>query len=129
MFHAIRTTFALSGRSASRYGNITRHTVGSDILLARHGDAIAALRPDRANGHVVAILTDGSLDTAPNLIDPTLTMPGHMSDDVKLIALVSSGTAALALAATIALFAYCSGASPEQLSNLATIMGSATTAM
>jgi hypothetical protein len=47
-------------------------SVGSDILLARHGNAITSMRLDRHNGRVIALLDDGRLDSAPNMIDPAM---------------------------------------------------------
>jgi hypothetical protein len=52
-----------------------RQLVGHDILLARHGNHISTMRVDRAAGRVVAFLDDGSVDSAPNLISPSLVMP------------------------------------------------------
>jgi hypothetical protein len=52
-----------------------RHLVGHDILLARHGNHICSMRVDRGNGCVVALLDDGSVDSAPNLISPGLRLP------------------------------------------------------
>ena len=52
-----------------------RQLVGHDILLARHGNHISSMRVDRSNGRVVALLDDGSLDSAPNLIAPGLQLP------------------------------------------------------
>lgn len=52
-----------------------RQLVGHDILLARHGNHICSMRVDRGNGRVIALLDDGSLDSAPNLISPGLRLP------------------------------------------------------
>ncbi len=52
-----------------------RQLVGHDILLARHGNHISAMRVDRGAGRVIAFLDDGSTDSAPNLITPGLRMP------------------------------------------------------
>jgi hypothetical protein len=52
-----------------------RQLVGHDILLARHGNHISAMRLDRGAGRVIAFLDDGSTDSAPNLITPGLRMP------------------------------------------------------
>jgi len=52
-----------------------RQLVGHDILLARHGNHISSMRVDRSNDRVVALLDDGSLDSAPNLISPNLQLP------------------------------------------------------
>ncbi|WP_125609807.1 hypothetical protein [Specibacter cremeus] len=78
-----------------------RNHVGTDILMARHGHAISSLRLDRRHGQVVAVLADGTMDAAPNLIAPGLRMPGAPepldAEDKKFLRL--SGLAALALAA------------------------------
>ncbi|MGO4189553.1 hypothetical protein [Pseudarthrobacter sp. TAF60_1] len=52
-----------------------RQLVGHDILLARHGNHICSMRLDRGTGRVVALLDDGSVDSAPNLIAPDLRLP------------------------------------------------------
>ncbi|MFP3580165.1 MULTISPECIES: hypothetical protein [unclassified Arthrobacter] len=52
-----------------------RQRVGHDILLARHGNSISTMRLDRANDRVIAMLDDGSWDSAPNLISPSIQMP------------------------------------------------------
>lgn len=52
-----------------------RQRVGHDILLARHGNTISTMRYDRANNQVIAMLDDGSWDSAPNMITPGLEMP------------------------------------------------------
>ncbi|MDI2034950.1 hypothetical protein PJL15_02073 [Paenarthrobacter nitroguajacolicus] len=52
-----------------------RQRVGHDILLARHGNNISTMRYDRANNRIVAMLDDGSWDSAPNMITPDLEMP------------------------------------------------------
>lgn len=66
-----------------------RQLVGHDILLARHGNHISSMRVDRSNGRVVALLDDGSLDSAPNLIAPGLELPqtvrSVLREDWKLL--------------------------------------------
>ncbi|WP_255769715.1 hypothetical protein [Pseudarthrobacter sulfonivorans] len=52
-----------------------RQLVGHDILLARHGNHICSMRVDHGKGRVIALLDDGSVDTAPNLISPDLRLP------------------------------------------------------
>jgi hypothetical protein len=52
-----------------------RQFVGHDILLARHGNHICSMRLDRGAGRVIALLDDGSVDSAPNLIAPDLRLP------------------------------------------------------
>lgn len=102
----------------------TRNNVGSDILLARHGNAISSLRVDSARGQVVAMLADGTFDTAPNLIDPMLHMPGRVSDDAKVITVAFALTAALT-AAVAGVFAHTVlTADPSQMDTLAMILQS-----
>ncbi|MFP3460806.1 hypothetical protein R5O87_08170 [Arthrobacter globiformis] len=76
-----------------------RHLVGHDILLARHGNHISAMRVDRSAGRVIALLDDGSVDSAPNLISPDLQLPDTLKsvirEDWKFLTLVSSGIAAV----------------------------------
>lgn len=66
-----------------------RQLVGHDILLARHGNHISSMRVDRSNDRVVALLDDGSLDSAPNLITPGLQLPqtvrSVLREDWKLL--------------------------------------------
>ncbi len=66
------------------------------------------MKLDRANGLVVAELADGSLDTAPNHIDPQLAAPttvtGSVVMDRQLAAYVAIGfftVMGLALAASM----------------------------
>jgi hypothetical protein len=67
-----------------------RQLVGHDILLARHGNHICSMRVDRGNGRVIALLDDGSVDSAPNLIAPDLRLPDTirrvMREDWKFFA-------------------------------------------
>ena len=76
-----------------------RHRVGHDILLARHGNHICSMRLDRGNGRVVALLDDGSVDSAPNLISPGLRLPDTfqsvLREDWKLFAGLSAAAAGL----------------------------------
>jgi hypothetical protein len=71
-----------------------RHLVGHDILLARHGKHICSMRVDRGNGCVVALLDDGSVDSAPNLISPGLRLPDTFNsvlrEDWKFFAALSA---------------------------------------
>jgi hypothetical protein len=87
-----------------------RQLVGHDILLARHGNHISTMRVDRGAGRVIALLDDGSTDSAPNLITPGLRMPDTvrsvLREDWKLLATVSAccvGLAGLMFAAAVAL--------------------------
>jgi hypothetical protein len=77
----------------------TRQRVGHDILLARHGNAISSMRFDRRTDSVVAVLDDGRVDRAPNLISPDLPQPvgpsGLTADDRKLLGIVSASFAGL----------------------------------
>ena len=71
-----------------------RQLVGHDILLARHGNHICSMRVDRGNGRVVALLDDGTVDSAPNLISPGLRLPDTfrsvMREDWKFFAALSA---------------------------------------
>ena len=87
-----------------------RQLVGHDILLARHGSHICSMRVDRHAGRVVALLDDGSTDSAPNLIAPGLRMPptirSVLRQDWKFFAVVTACTAGFAgvmFAAAVAL--------------------------
>jgi hypothetical protein len=71
-----------------------RQLVGHDILLARHGNHICSMRVDRGNGRVVALLDDGSMDSAPNLIDPALELPATVASVLREDWKVLSGLAA-----------------------------------
>lgn len=108
-----------------------RKCVGTDILLARHGSAIDSMRLDRGRGRVVAVLSDGTTDSAPNLIDPALEMPGRVSDRhiLAVVGAAAMGVTALMVAAA---WIFTSVASPAQLAdlaNFASAMGNYTTAM
>ncbi|MET4096288.1 hypothetical protein ABIB51_003236 [Arthrobacter sp. UYCu712] len=71
-----------------------RQLVGHDILLARHGNHISAMRVDRSAGRVVALLDDGSTDSAPNMISPGLRMPDTvrsvLREDWKFLAVLTA---------------------------------------
>ncbi|EMY34721.1 hypothetical protein D477_008133 [Arthrobacter crystallopoietes BAB-32] len=77
----------------------TRQRVGHDILLARHGNTISSMRLDRRTNSVVAVLDNGTVDRAPNLISPDLPQPvgpsGLTADDRKLLGLVTGAFAGL----------------------------------
>ena len=70
-----------------------RQLVGHDILLARHGNHICSMRVDRGNSRVIALLDDGSMDSAPNLIAPGLRLPETVASvlrgDWKFFAAIS----------------------------------------
>jgi hypothetical protein len=76
-----------------------RHLVGHDILLARHGNHICSMRLDRSAGRVVALLDDGTTDSAPNLISPDLHLPetveGVLREDWKVFTAISAAAAGL----------------------------------
>ena len=87
-----------------------RQLVGHDILLARHGNHITTMRVDRQTDRVIAVLDDGSTDSAPNRISPGLRMPetarSVVRDDWKLFAVVTActtGFAGVMFAAAVAL--------------------------
>ena len=87
-----------------------RQLVGHDILLARHGNHITTMRVDRQADRVIAVLDDGSTDSAPNRISPGLRMPGRarslLRDDWKSFAVVAActgGFAGVMFAAALAL--------------------------
>lgn len=87
-----------------------RQLVGHDILLARHGNHISTMRVDRQAGRVVAYLDDGSVDSAPNLITPGLSMPATvrsvLREDWKFFAAATActtGFAGVMVAAAVAL--------------------------
>lgn len=77
-----------------------RQLVGHDILLARHGNHISAMRVDRQADRVIALLDDGSTDSAPNTVSPGLRMPETMRsvvrDDWKFFAVVTACTTGFA---------------------------------
>ncbi|WP_258803959.1 hypothetical protein [Pseudarthrobacter sp. NS4] len=83
-----------------------RQLVGHDILLARHGNHICSMRVDRSNGTVVALLDDGSVDSAPNLIAPGLQLPetvgSVLREDWKLLTAWAGMAAAMAVLMTAA---------------------------
>jgi hypothetical protein len=83
-----------------------RQLVGHDILLARHGNHICSMRIDRSNDTVVALLDDGSVDTAPNLIAPGLQLPetvgSVLREDWKLLTAWAGMAAAMGVLMTAA---------------------------
>lgn len=107
----------------------TRHSVGSDILLARHGSAISSLRFDRAGGQIVARLQDGSFDSAPNLIDPSLNMPGRVDEETRIIVIAFIAAVALSVVLSVAVAIIYAMASPDQLENITSMMSGYTPAM
>jgi hypothetical protein len=98
-----------------------RQLVGHDILLARHGNHISAMRVDRANDRVIALLDDGSTDSAPNVIMPGLNLPetfrSVLRDDWKFFTIVSAGAgfAGVMIAAAVGLSGIASDPALVQL--------------
>jgi hypothetical protein len=101
-----------------------RQLVGHDILLARHGNHISAMRVDRSAGRVIALLDDGSVDSAPNLISPDLGLPDTMQsvlrDDWKFLAAVSGTVATVSGAMIAAAFGLAGMSSDPVLAQLMT---------
>ena len=101
-----------------------RQLVGHDILLARHDNHISAMRVDRSAGRVIALLDDGSVDSAPNLISPDLRLPDTVQsvlrDDWKFLATVSGAVAALSGAMIAAAFGLAGMSSDPMLAQLLT---------
>lgn len=81
---------------AMHHTKTAQDSVGADILLARHGSAISSLRLDKSRDLVVARLTDGSTDTAPNVISPAVAVHATRNEAFT-IALVCSATGVFAL--------------------------------
>ena len=68
------------------------------------------MRVDRSSGRVVALLDDGTVDSAPNLIAPGLELPATVGsvlrEDWKIISVcgaVAAGMGALMVTAALAL--------------------------
>lgn len=103
-----------------------RQLVGHDILLARHGNHICSMRVDHSNGRVIALLDDGSVDSAPNLIAPGLRLPDTIQsvlrEDWKFFAAISSGALILGglMFGTCAALAGTWAGSPEMVEMLTT---------
>jgi hypothetical protein len=100
-----------------------RQLVGHDILLARHGNHICSMRVDRSNGRVVALLDDGTVDSAPNLIAPDLQLPETVAsvlrEDWKLLAALGGAGAVLSglmIAAAVSLGTVVDPSTVEMLS-------------
>jgi hypothetical protein len=108
-----------------------RQLVGHDILLARHGNHICSMRVDRGNGRVIALLDDGSVDSAPNLISPDLRLPetvmSVMREDRKFFGAVAAGATVLSglVFAAYAGLAQTLAADPELAGILASYSGAA----
>jgi hypothetical protein len=99
-----------------------RQLVGHDILLARHGNHICSMRVDRGNGRVVALLDDGTTDSAPNLITPELQLPptvgSVLREDWKILAVWGGTTTVLAGLMTAAAVLLGTTADPATLAML-----------
>jgi hypothetical protein len=100
-----------------------RQLVGHDILLARHGNHICSMRIDRSSGRVVALLDDGTVDSAPNLIAPGLELPvsvgSVLREDWKILTVcgaVAAGMGALMISAAVALGTIADPSTVEMLS-------------
>jgi hypothetical protein len=100
-----------------------RQLVGHDILLARHGNHICSMRIDRSSGRVVALLDDGTVDSAPNLIAPGLELPASVGsvlrEDWKILTVcgaVAAGMGALMISAAVALGTIADPSTVEMLS-------------
>lgn len=100
-----------------------RQLVGHDILLARHGNHICSMRVDRSNGRVVALLDDGTVDSAPNLIAPDLQLPETVAsvlrEDWKLLTALGAAGAVLSglmIAAAVSLGTVVDPSTVEMLS-------------
>jgi hypothetical protein len=104
-----------------------RQLVGHDILLARHGNHISAMRVDRTAGRVIALLDDGSIDSAPNMISPGLRMPetlrSILREDWKFLAVATACTAGFAGALTAAAVALAGLAGDPALTQMLTYAG------
>jgi hypothetical protein len=100
-----------------------RHLAGHDILLARHGNHICSMRVDRDNDRVVALLDDGSVDSAPNLIAPGLKLPetvgSVMREDWKLLTAWAGMAAAMGVLMAGAAVVLGTTADPATLEMLA----------
>ncbi|WP_159823447.1 hypothetical protein [Arthrobacter sp. 9AX] len=96
-----------------------RQLVGHDILLARHGNHICSMRVDRGNDTVVALLDDGSVDSAPNLISPNLQLPetvaSVMRRDWKILTVCGAAAAGMGALMVAAAFALGTTADPAML--------------
>ncbi|MFP5311940.1 MAG: hypothetical protein ACLGH7_05965 [Actinomycetes bacterium] len=99
-----------------------RHLVGHDILLARHGNHISSMRVDRSNDRVVALLDDGSLDSAPNTIAPNSplaqTVRSVMREDWKVLGVCVGMATAMGSLMTAAVVYLGSAADPATIDML-----------
>ncbi len=81
------------------------------------------MRIDRSNGRVVALLDDGTVDSAPNLIAPGLELPASVGsvlrEDWKILTVcgaVAAGMGALMISAAVALGTMADPSTIEMLS-------------
>ncbi len=81
------------------------------------------MRVDRSSGRVVALLDDGTVDSAPNLIAPGLELPATVGsvlrEDWKILAAsgaVAAGMCALMVTAAVALGSMTDPTTIEMLS-------------
>jgi len=81
------------------------------------------MRFDRSNDRVVAILNDGTTDSAPNLISPLLEMPetlrSVLRSDWRALIMGSAMMLAIGLLAAAVSIGLIGNMSDEQLSQLA----------
>lgn len=100
-----------------------RQRVGHDILLARHGNHISSMRFDRSRNRVIALLDDGTTDSAPNLISPMLEMPETLSSvlrsDWRALVMGTAMMLAIGLLAAAISVGLMGTMSDEQLAHLA----------
>jgi hypothetical protein len=99
-----------------------RQRVGHDILLARHGNHISSMRFDRSNDRIIALLDDGTTDSAPNLISPLLQMPETLGSvlrsDWRALVIGSAMMLAIGLLAAAVSIGLIGSMSEEQLAQL-----------
>ena len=104
-----------------------RHLIGHDILLARHGNHISAMRVDRSAGRVIALLDDGSIDSASNVISPGHRMPetlrSILREDWKFLAWASACMIFFAGALAAAAVAFADLAGDPALTQMLTYAG------
>ena len=92
-----------------------------------HGNHISAMRVDRSAGRVVALLDDGSIDSAPNMIAPGLRMPetlrSILREDWRFLAVATVCTAGFAGALAAAAVALADLAGDPALTQMLTYAG------
>lgn len=121
-----RSPLSTSAKGAPLLTLQRRQLVGHDILLARHGNHICSMRVDHGRGRVIALLDDGSVDSAPNLISPDLRLPDTIQsvlrEDWKFFAAITSAAVILGglLLGTSAALAGTWAGNPEMVQMLTT---------